>query len=130
MATKKTKSKSSTGKVLAVSAGIAALGAGAYLLFGPDAKKNQKKAKGWLVKMKGEIIEKMEQAKEVTAPVFSSIVDEVGTQYSKAKNIDTTELRAGIADIKRQWKGMAKHAANTGKKTAKTAKSTLKRTLK
>ncbi len=120
------KKGASVGKVVAISAGIAALGAGAYLLFGPDAKKNQKKVKGWAIKMKGEIIEKMEQAKEVTAPVFASIVENVASKYSKLKNIDTTELKATVADIKRQWKGMEKHAKTTTKKSNRKGKKAAK----
>lgn len=50
----KKKNKASVGKMLAVGAGVAALGAGAYYLMGPDGKKNQKKAKAWITKMKKE----------------------------------------------------------------------------
>ncbi len=55
----------STGTVLALSASALALAAGAYYFFGPEGKKNRGAFKGWMIKMKGEIIEKMEQAKDV-----------------------------------------------------------------
>ena len=45
----------SGGKVLAVEAGMAALGAGAYYLLGPDGKKNQKKALALVSKIKKEV---------------------------------------------------------------------------
>lgn len=48
----------STGKKVAIGATIAAAGVAAYMLFGPDGKKNRKVVRGWAVKMKGEIIEK------------------------------------------------------------------------
>ena len=57
---KKIVSTSGVGKVVAVGAGIAALSVAAYMLFGPNGKKNKKAIKGWAIKMKGEIIEKLE----------------------------------------------------------------------
>ena len=44
----------SLGKRVMIGAGVAAVGAGAYYLLGPDGKKNQKKAKAWMAKMKKE----------------------------------------------------------------------------
>jgi hypothetical protein len=49
------KKKMSGSKVLAVEAGMAALGAGAYYLLGPDAKKHQKKASVLMSKIKKEV---------------------------------------------------------------------------
>ena len=49
------KSKMSGGKVLAVEAGMAALGAGAYYLLGPNAKKHQKKTSALMAKVKKEV---------------------------------------------------------------------------
>jgi hypothetical protein len=37
--------------MMAIGGGVAALGAGAYAFLGPNAKKNQKKAKAWIAKM-------------------------------------------------------------------------------
>ncbi|MBI3888516.1 hypothetical protein HY311_01860 [Candidatus Nomurabacteria bacterium] len=51
----KKKSKISGSKVLMVEAGMAALGAGAYYLLGPDGKKNQKKAAALIFKIKKEV---------------------------------------------------------------------------
>lgn len=118
MATKKvTKTnKSSVGKVVAIGAGVAALSVAAYMLFGPNGKKNQKSLKGWAIKMKGEIIEKMEAVKEVTAPVYEKIVSEVAEKYAKLKHIDPKDLENEIASLKKHWKAMLK---STAKKTTK-----------
>ena len=40
---KQTKKSGGVGKAMAIGASVAALGAGAYYLLGPDGKKNQKK---------------------------------------------------------------------------------------
>jgi len=105
-------------EIAAVGAGIAATSAAAYILFGPEGKKNRKAIKGWAVKMKGEIIEKLEEAKELTEPVYNKVVDEVSKKYAKSKNVDKKEVEAIIKDIKKHWTIISK----TGKKPAKKGK--------
>lgn len=119
MASKKTVKKGiSAGEVVGIGATVAALGAAAYVLFGPDAKKNKKKIKGWAIKMKGEIIEKLEEAKEISEPVYHNIIDKVSTKYSKIKNIDPAELEDAVAEVKKHWKAMMKDAKPKAKKKA------------
>ena len=98
------------GTAVGIGAGIAALSAAAYIMFGPDAKKNRKVIKGWAVKMKGEIIDKLEDAKEITEPVYHKIIDTVSAKYSKIKKIDPKELELAVADVKKHWKTMMKDA--------------------
>lgn len=114
----KKNNKVSAGAAVGAVASIAALTAAAYILFGPDAQKNRKAIRGWAVKMKGEIIEKFEKAKELTEPTYHRIVDEVSAKYAKAKNVDQAELAAIIADIRRHWKRIANNA-KPAKKAAK-----------
>ena len=115
------------GKAIGVVAGVAALSAAAYVLFGPDAKKNRKAIRGWAVKMKGEIIEKIEQAKEVTEPMYHKIINEVSEKYATAKNVDPTELKATVADLRKHWKPMSK-APKKAKKAAKKVVHAVKKT--
>lgn len=115
------KKKSNVARNVGIGLGIAALSAGAYLFFGPDAKKNQKKLKSLSMKVKSDVFEKMEHAKEVTAPVFANIVQEVSDKYGKLKNVDSKELEAEIKKIKSQWKGMVKHAQSMAPKAKKPA---------
>ena len=103
--------------VIGVGVGVAALSAAAYVLFGPDGKKNRKAIRSWSVKMKGEIIEKFENAKELTEPVYHKIVDEAKAKYAKLKNVDPAELEATVSEIKRHWKAIKKEAIG-GKKAA------------
>ena len=105
---KKITKKPSVGKVVAVGAGVAALSVAAYMLFGPNGKKNQKALKGWAIKMKGEIIEKLEAVKDVTAPVYEKIVSEVAAKYAKLKHINTADIEAEVATLKKHWKNMTK----------------------
>lgn len=101
--------------IMGIGAGVAALSAAAYVLFGPEGKKNRKIIRGWSVKMKGEIIEKFENAKELTEPVYNEIIDKAKEKYAKLKNVDQEELTKVVTEIKKHWKALKKEVA--GKKT-------------
>ncbi|MDB5254049.1 MAG: Transrane(S)protein [Parcubacteria group bacterium] len=110
------------GSMVAMGAGLAALAAGAYFFFGPDGKKHQKKMKGWMVRMKGEILEKLEDAQEVTQPIYNDIVDTVAKAQAVAGNIPKAEVLALAEDLKRQWKVITRSSAP--KKSVKVSKKT------
>lgn len=122
---KKVNQKVGAGKVVAGVAGVAALSAAAYMLFGPAGKKNRKKISGWAVKMKGEIIEKFEDMKEITEPMYHKVVDEISSKYAKAKNVSADEIAEVVSEIKKHWKSLVKDAK--GKKTTKAKKPAKKK---
>jgi hypothetical protein len=119
----KKQSNNNAGKVIAVTAGIAAVSAAAYLLFGPDAKKNQKNLKGWMLKMKGEVVEKIEGMKEITEEAYQDVVDKIAAKYREMKNVDPEELGAEIKKLQKQWREIKKKHSpkKTARKTAKKA---------
>jgi hypothetical protein len=106
---------------IGIGAGVAALTAAAYVLFGPEGKKNQKAIRSWAVKMKGEIIEKFEEAKELTEPIYHKIIDEAEAKYAKLKNVDKDELTETIKEIRKHWDSLKKEAS--GKKTTPARKT-------
>jgi hypothetical protein len=108
------------GEMVGIGATVAALGAAAYILLGKDAKKNKKVIKGWAIKMKGEIIDKLEDAKEITEPVYHNIIDTVSAKYSKIKKVDPKDLEVAISEVKKHWNAMMKDAKP--KKKAKVKK--------
>ncbi len=99
---------SSTGTAVAVGAGVIALAAASYFFFGPEGKKNRNNLKGWMVKMKGEVIEKMEDAKDMTEAAYEKIVDAVAAKYAKAGKVSEAEIRLFAGILKEQWKGIVK----------------------
>ncbi len=105
-----------------VGAGLAALLAGAYFFLGPDGKKHQRKMRGWMVKMKGEVLEKIEDAKEVTQPIYNEIVDTVAHANQVAGKIPQTEIAALAADLKRQWKNINRTVKGNKPATKRTAR--------
>ncbi len=108
--------KSSVGKNIAAGVTIAAGIAAAYLLFGPDAKKNRKIVRGWAIKMKGEIIEKFEKAKDVTESSYHAIVDQIAEKYAKIKGVEKSDIDAIVQDARKHWKTMTRTAKKKGKK--------------
>lgn len=116
---KKTSKKSGNGLEVGLAiAGLAAV-AGAVFLYGTDAgKKKRKEIKGWMLKAKGEVIEKLENLKEVNEENYNKIVDTVGAKYKALKNVAPEDLAEVIADLKKSWKDIVKatKAQNAPKK--------------
>jgi aminoglycoside phosphotransferase family enzyme len=112
-----------------VGAGIAAIAAGAYFFFGPQGKKHQKQMKGWMVRMKGEVLEKIEGAKEMSEEAYNEIVNTVARTHELAGKIPKEEIMALATDLKKQWRSIKKNASGT-KKVVKKASATAKKTAK
>jgi hypothetical protein len=125
MATKKKDNNAAvqTGIGLAIAAAAAA---GAYFLYGSkDAKKNRKAVKGWVLKAKGEVIEKIEQVKgELTEENYNKIVDGVAAKYSKVKTVTQDEVSDLLKDMKGHWKNIKKHTVGAKVVAKKTVKKT------
>ena len=62
-------------------------------------------------------IEKFEEAKVVTEPVYHKIVDGIQAKYAKFENVDKKELEALVGDIRKHWKVIAKDAKAKGGKS-------------
>lgn len=122
---KKMKNKTNNGseavKLAVLGASLAGLAASAYFFFGPNGKKNQKHAKSWAIKMKGDVVEKLEKAKEVSEPVYHQIIDTVAMKYAKGAKISQVEIDEIAKDLKKHWKTMSVviGAKKGGKKTSK-----------
>ena len=114
------KGGSSTGAMVAAGAGVVALSAAAYLIFGPEGKKHRKDLKSWMVKMKADVMEQMENVQEITGPVYENIVDQVKQKYQALGNVSVAELAAEADLLKKHWKMMQREAK--AKLTAKSAK--------
>ncbi len=108
------------GSVGLAAASVAAL-AGGYLLYGAkDAAKNRKKVRGWTLKAKGEILEKIEKLQDVSEDKYNDIVDVVTKKYAGLKDIDPADLTALVNDAKKHWKVIHRQLAGTPKKKPKT----------
>lgn len=108
--------------------GLAVLGASvaglaaAYFFLGAKGKQNQKHAKAWAIKMKGDVIEKLEMAKEVSEPVYREIIDLVAKEYVKSKKASREEIDAIVQDLRKHWKVIKSEVKNIKSDTIKDAK--------
>ena len=84
--------------------GLAALAAaGAYFLSGKRGLKNREAIKGWALKMKGDVLEKMESMKKIDRETYLRLVDKVADRYSRAESISAAELRHLTVELKNAW---------------------------
>lgn len=107
------------GKDVAIVGLVAAAAAVGYFLYGPKGEKNRKKLKGWMLKMKGEVLEKVESLKEVNKEAYEKIVDQVGEKYKKLKDISEDEVESLSKKLKSHWAGIQKDNAPKKRVTAK-----------
>lgn len=117
----KSKNTSKVGEAVLVGAGIAAVAAATYFLTGKKGEKNRKHLRGWAVKMKGEVLEKLEDAKEVTEPIYNNIVDTVAKTSVVAGAVSRKEIMELADQLKKDWKAITRAAkgASKGKKKSK-----------
>lgn len=121
MTTKKSQSHK-TSNAFAVGAGIAALAAtaaGAYYLYGTDkGKKNRKAMKSWTLKMKADVMDEIEQLKELNEEMYAAAVTKIAKKYKQIKDIDPAEVMALAKRMQGHWKDIKKDLS-AGVKTVK-----------
>ena len=125
----KKKTDSNTGEVIAVGA-VAAAVAGLVFLYGTDAgKKKRKNVRGWMLKAKGEVLEKLEKAKEVNEAIYDETVEKVVAKYAKLKHVADEEIEPLVKEFKTHWKQVKKELKPKPKKKT-TKKAAPKKTTK
>jgi hypothetical protein len=118
---KKQTNEHGNGAVVAGILGVAAAAAaGAYFLYGTkDGKKMKKQIRGWALKAKGEVLEKVEKLKEVNEEAYHQVIDAVLKRYKTIKGIDTVELAAIASELKGHWANIRKELDAGAKKMVK-----------
>lgn len=117
MAKKENKKKDSSLKAGAIlGAGIAAAVAGGLFLYGPHGKDNRKKIKTWTIKAKADVLDEIENMKEVTEDKYHGAVDKVIRKYSRLKNVSEAEAIKLGKELKRHWKTVAEEVNSKKKK--------------
>lgn len=120
---KKMKTSKKVGISVGLAAAAAAAAAGAYFLYGKDGVKNRKAVKGWMLKARGEVIDKMEKLENVSEDKYREIVDTVIRGYKSAKNASPAELAAAAAELKGHWNSIKKTIKKASKPKAKPRKA-------
>jgi hypothetical protein len=141
MAKKKKAIDLSASQKLGIGVGLTAAAvaaAGAYFLYGSEeASQNRKKVKGWALKAKGEVLEKLEAAEHMTEEQFHALVDNVIRTYDKARDLSQKEMKDFKKEMTGNWEGLVASgiakvftAEEIAKKEAKKVKKTVKKTAK
>jgi hypothetical protein len=133
MAKAKKKEMSSAQK-LGIGVGLTAAAvaaAGAYFLYGSDdAAKNRKKVKSWMLKAKAEVLEKLEDAKEMTQEEYEELIGNVAGAYAGLKNASKVDIKEFKNEMLEHWHAIEKSAKPKKKAAKKAAKKTTKKTAK
>jgi len=88
---------------------LAAAAAGAYYLYGTASGGRQRKMiRGWALKIRGEVLERLEEMKVVNEKVYHQAVDAVAKKYRGVRSIDKKELDALVKDMKKHWGNIRK----------------------
>ncbi len=104
---------------------LAALSAGAYYLYGTkEGAKKRIKVRGWMLKAKGEMMDKMESMKEMNEETYDKLVETVMKKYEAVKNIDPKEVQELTSDLKKHWKNIKRHLDAATKPAKKSIKKT------
>jgi len=105
--------------------------AGTYFLYGSkNASKNRKAVKSWTLKAKAEVLEKLEDAKEMSHDEYLDLINSVAGAYAGVKSASQADIRAFKSEMKDHWQGIEKAAKSKAKTAKKTAKKTVNKTAK
>ena len=124
MAQKKTtKKEMSTEQKIGVGVGLTAAAvaaAGAYFLYGSEkADKNRKAVKSWALKAKADVLEKLEDAKEMSKDEYEELIAAVAGTYAGVKTASKKDLKEFSAEMMDHWQKIEKAASKNGKKVKK-----------
>lgn len=115
MAPKNSKKELSTAQKVGIGFGLTAAAvsaAGAYFLYGSkDAVKNRKKVKGWMLKAKGEILEKLEKAEAITEEEYKALVETASKAYGTVKSATEGEVKDFQREMRQHWLELQKNKA-------------------
>lgn len=128
MKKKKTNNSSNAIKLATIGASLAGLAATTYFFLGPKGKIHRKHAKAWAIKMKGDVIEKLERAHNVSEPLYHEIIDSVAAEYKKGMKAGHKEVNALAQDLKKHWKTISNSARAVKRDVVKSAKRAVKTT--
>ena len=97
-------------KMIGAGVGMAALAAaGAYFLYGGKrGAKSRERIAGWALQLKGEVLEKMENLKDINQQAYNELVDETAARYGRVKRVSASELAHMTDELKSAWTHIGK----------------------
>ncbi|MFA5024697.1 MAG: hypothetical protein WC523_07165 [Patescibacteria group bacterium] len=106
-------------KVVTTGAKLAALAGAAYFFFGPEGQKHREHTKAWALKMKAEVVGKLEMAHEISEFAYHKIIDSVAAKHEKGQKADPKKIKILAQDLKKHWQVISSPKKITPSKVAK-----------
>lgn len=122
----KKETKKGEGFVLGAATALAAFAG--YYLFGPKGKENRQKVRGWTLKAKGEILEKLEKLEDISEEKYHTIVDGVMAKYKKLKSTTEDETEKLEKELKKRFNHVKKDLRTIKKKVVKKVEKKVNKT--
>lgn len=126
MPKKKTQADLSSTQKLGIGVGLTAAAvaaAGTYFLYGSkNASKNRKAVKSWTLKAKAEVLEKLEEAKEMSKEEYEEMINSIAGAYVGLKNASKVDINTFKSEMKEHWKAIEKTAMPKKKVVKKAVK--------
>lgn len=104
-------------------AGIAAVAGYYFLSDSKEAKKRRKEMRGWMLRFKGDVMDKLDEAKDMSAEKYADVVDVVKNKYENLKEVDKEELDDLAIELKKHWKGIKEEMGGVGEAVKKAGKN-------
>jgi hypothetical protein len=127
----KKKTELTTAQRVGIGVGLttaAVAAAGSYFLYGSkSAAKNRKVVKSWMLKAKAEVLEKLEDAKEMSQEDYDKVINSVAGAYSELKTASRADIKTFKEEMKDHWKAIEKVAAPKKKPVKKVVKKEVKK---
>ena len=82
--------------------------AGAYFLSGARGAKNRERISGWALKLKGEVLEGLENLKEIDQEAYHRLVEKTAQRYGRVKRVSASELKHMTEELKGAWAHISK----------------------
>lgn len=102
--------------------------AGAYFLYGSkDSEANRKSVKSWALKAKADVLERLEDAKNMSQEEYENLVHTVADAYSGVKGASKTDLKSFTSEMKNYWTAIEASAKPAAKAVAVAMASELAR---
>jgi hypothetical protein len=93
-----------TAKILGAGIGLGALAAaGAYFLYGKKNAKTRERVVGWALKMKGDVLEKLEAMKTIDRATYLRTVDKIAERYARKEVVSAAEMQHLTVELKNAW---------------------------
>ena len=122
--------KNKTALGMEITATVAAI-AGAYYLYGShNSTKHRKQLKSWMLRMKAEVMDKLDEVKDINEEAYNLIVSAVAEKYKQLKNVNSQDVIDLTGRMKGHWNDIKKDIDKTTKKKVKMVKKEVKKEVK